>query len=257
MLININRMIIPLCGIGYAIRDRGGNCMSKLIDKSELSRFIQDGNTLLVGGFGLSGTPFTLIDELTTLGKRNLTIVSNNLGEEGKGLGKLLQTGCLKKAKGSYFTSNRDAVQAWSEGKLDIELVPQGTLAEAIRCGGAGIAGFYTKTAVGTDLAKGKEEKVFDGETYILEEAIKGDVSLIKALKADTKGNLIYDHTGRNFNAVMATAGTIVIAEVDEIVEVGELSPTEITTPHVYVDYLVLNEYEKIGGEYVGATGAN
>lgn len=231
--------------------------MSKLIDKSELSSFIKNGDTLLVGGFGLSGTPFTLIDELATLDKKDLTVVSNNLGEEGKGLGKLLHTGCLKKAKGSYFTSNRDAVQAWSEGKLEIELVPQGTLAESIRCGGAGIGGFYTKTAVGTDLAKGKEEKVFDGETYILEEAIKGDVSLIKALKADSRGNLIYDHTGRNFNAVMATAGKVVIAEVDEIVEVGELKPTEIMTPHVYVDYIVMNEYEKKGGEYVGATSTN
>lgn len=231
--------------------------MNKLIDKSEINKYIKDGDTLLVGGFGLSGTPFTLIDELAILGEKELTVVSNNLGEKDKGLGILLHTGSLKKAMGSYFTSNRDAVSEWSKGNLEIELIPQGTLAERIRCGGAGIAGFYTKTAAGTKLAEGKEEKVFDGETYILERAIKGDVSLVKALKADTLGNLIYDHTGRNFNPVMATAGKIVIAEVDEIVEVGELKPDEITTPHVYVDYLVMNEYEKIGGKYVVPTRSN
>lgn len=231
--------------------------MSKVIKKKALSKYIQNGDTLLVGGFGLSGTPFTLIDELATLDKRDLTVVSNNLGEKDKGLGILLHTGCLKKAVGSYFTSNRDAVNEWSRGNLEIELVPQGTLAERIRCGGAGIAGFYTKTAAGTKIAEGKEEKIFDGETYILERGIKGDVSLIKALKADTRGNLIYDHTGRNFNPVMATAGKTVIAEVDEMVEVGELDPLEITTPHVYVDYLVMNEYKKIGGKYVVPTGSN
>ncbi|WP_108721254.1 CoA transferase subunit A [Virgibacillus indicus] len=219
--------------------------MEKLIERSDILNFINNGDTLLVGGFGLSGTPLTLIDELAASDKKDLTIVSNNLGEEGRGLGKLLLSGCLKKAKGSYFTTNRDAVQAWSDGKLEIELIPQGTLAEAVRCGGAGIGGFYTKTAVGTKVAEGKEEKVFDGETYILERAIKGDVSLIKALKADTLGNLVYDHTGRNFNAVMATAGKIVIAEVDEIVEAGELDPLEIVTPHLYVDYIVKNKYVK------------
>lgn len=227
--------------------------MKKLIERSDFLKFINNGDTLLVGGFGLSGTPLTLIDELAASDKKDLTIVSNNLGEEGRGLGKLLLSGCLKKAKGSYFTTNRDAVQAWSDGKLEIELIPQGTLAEAVRCGGAGIGGFYTKTAVGTKIADGKEQKVFDGETYILEKAIKGDVSLIKALKADTLGNLVYDHTGRNFNAVMATAGDIVIAEVDEIVEAGVLDPLQIVTPHVYVDHVVLNKYEKKGGKYVGS----
>lgn len=225
--------------------------MNKLIDRSDALNYIKDGDTLLVGGFGLSGTPLTLLDELANSNIRDLTVVSNNLGEVGKGLGKLLVSGNLKKAVGSYFTTNRDAVEAWKEGKLEIELVPQGTLAEAIRCGGAGIGGFYTKTGIGTTLADGKEQKVFDGETYILEQAIKGDVSIIKALKADTLGNLIYDHTARNFNAVMATAGEIVIAEVDEIVEVGDLHPLEIVTPHVYVDHVVLNKYVKKGGVYV------
>lgn len=225
--------------------------MSKLIDKSEFLQYINDGDTLLVGGFGLSGTPLTLIDELAASSKKDLTVVSNNLGEEGKGLGKLLIGGNLKKAIGSYFTTNRDAVKAWTDGELEIDLIAQGTLAEAVRCGGAGIGGFYTKTAVGTKLAEGKEERVIDGEKYILEKAIKGDVSLIKALKADTLGNLIYDHTGRNFNAVMATASKIVIAEVDEIVEAGTFAPVEVQTPHLYVDYIVLGKYVKKGGKYV------
>lgn len=225
--------------------------MEKLISKEMLSQFVKDGDTLLVGGFGLSGTPLTLIDELAASGKKDLTIVSNSLGEAGKGLGKLLFTDSLKKIVGSYFTSNPDVVRIGKQINLEVELIPQGTMAEAIRCGGAGIAGFYTKTGVGTLLTEGKEERIFNGETYILQEAIRGDVALIKAFKADKLGNLIYDHTARNFNPAMATAADIVIAEVDEIVEVGELRPEEITTPHLYVDYVVLNEYKKIGGRYV------
>ena len=226
--------------------------MEKLISKEEFIQHINDGDILLVGGFGLSGTPLTLIDELADSSKKDLTVVSNNLGEQGKGLGKLLfKKGQLKKASGSYFTSNRDAVQAWTDGEIEIDLIPQGTLAEAVRCGGAGIGGFYTKTAVGTKLAEGKEEKEIDGEQYILEKAIKGDVSLIKALKADKLGNLVYDHTGLNLNGVMATAGKIVIAEVDEIVEVGDIPPSEVATPHVYVDYVVMSNYVKTGGKYV------
>ncbi|PKR77887.1 succinyl-CoA--3-ketoacid-CoA transferase [Halalkalibacillus sediminis] len=225
--------------------------MQKFIDYSQAISLIKDDDTLLVGGFGLSGTPLSLIDYLSESGKQRLTVISNNLGEVGKGLGKLLVTGNLRKACGSYFTTNRDAVKAWSEGDLEIELIPQGTLAEAIRCGGAGIGGFYTKTALGTDLAKGKEEKEIDGEKYILEKAIRGNVSIIKALKADTLGNLVYDNTARNFNAVMATASDIVIAEVDEIVEPGELEPLDIVTPHLFVDYVVKTEYVKKGGVYV------
>lgn len=231
--------------------------MEKLIEKEALSQFINDGDTLLVGGFGLSGTPLTLIDELAVSGKKNLTVVSNSLGEAGKGLGKLLFTDSLKKIRGSYFTSNPDVVRIGKQINLEVDLIPQGTMAEALRCGGAGIAGFYTRTAVGTKLAEGKEERVFDGETYILEEAIKGEVALVKALKADTLGNLVYDHTGRNFNPAMATAADIVIAEVDEIVEVGELKPEEITTPHLFVDYVVMNEYKKIGGKYVEPAKSN
>lgn len=225
--------------------------MKKRLNPADALQFIKSGDTLLVGGFGLSGTPLTLIDELVNSDKDNLTVISNNLGEEGKGLGKLLVAGKLKKAKGSYFTTNRDAVKAWSKGELEIELIPQGTLAEAIRCGGAGIGGFYTKTGAGTKLAEGKEEKVIDGESYIFEKAIKGDVAIIKALKADTLGNLIYDKTARNFNPVMATAAKVVIAEVDEIVEAGSFAPEEVVTPHLYVDHVVINQYVKKGGRYV------
>lgn len=231
--------------------------MKKLLKLEDFADLIKDGDKLLVGGFGLSGTPLSLIDEITTSGKRDLTVVSNNLGEKGKGLGKLLVSGNLKKAIGSYFTTNADAVNAWSKGELEIELVPQGTLAEAIRCGGAGIGGFYTKTAVGTKLAEGKHQMTFDDGDYILEKAIKGDVALIKALKADTFGNLIYDQTGRNFNPVMATAAKLVIAEVDEIVEAGEIKPEEIVTPHLFVDYVVVTKYVKQGGRYVEPATSN
>lgn len=224
----------------------------KLKTAEEAVQYIERGADVLVGGFGLCGSPFTLIDTITEQDHiKDLTIISNNLGEEGRGLGKLLISKQIKKAVGSYFTSNRDAVKAWKNGELEIELTPQGTLAEAIRAGGAGIAGFYTKTAVGTKLAEGKEIREFDGEQYLFVRGITADVALIKAWKADTMGNLIYSKTARNFNPMMATAGKLVIAEVDEIVEVGTFAPEEIVTPHNYVDILVINDrYEKVGGVY-------
>lgn len=225
--------------------------MNKLLNPEEAVKLIKTGDTLLVGGFGLSGSPLTLIDSLVEHSATDLTVVSNNLGEEGKGLGKLLLSNQLKKAVGSYFTTNRDAVKAWSKGELEIELVPQGTLAEALRAGGAGIAAFYTKTAVGTKIAENKETREFDGEQYILEKAIKGDVSIVKALKADKLGNLYYHKTAKNFNPVIATAGNIVIAEVDEIVETGDIKPEDIGTQHLFVDYVVVNKYIKKGGRYV------
>lgn len=184
----------------------------------------------------------TLIDALTEKDIYDLTIISNNVGEAGKGLGLLLRQGKLKKAVGSYFTSNREVAKWYNEGKLELELLPQGTFSEAIRAGGAGIGGFYTKTAVGTELAKGKETKVIDGETYLLEKPLKADVALVRARKADRKGNLVYYKTARNFNPMMASAAKYVIAEVDEIVEDGELSPEEIVTPHLYVDAIVQSE---------------
>ncbi|WHX98637.1 CoA transferase subunit A [Neobacillus sp. DY30] len=225
----------------------------KLKSAEDAIQWIKNGDRLLVGGFGLCGTPFTLIDTITESDHaRELTIISNNLGEAGKGLGKLLISKHIKKAIGSYFTSNRDAVKAWKSGELEIELIPQGTLAEAIRAGGAGIAGFYTKTAVGTKLAEGREEREFDGDRYLFVRGIKANVALIKAEKADTMGNLIYSKTARNFNPMMATAADLVIAEVDEIVEVGTFEAEQIVTPHSYVDIIVLNDrYEKIGGEYI------
>lgn len=232
-----------------------GEC-KKRISAKDAVKMIQKGDSLLVGGFGICGTPFTLIDTITESDHaRELTIISNNLGEAGKGLGKLLISKHIKKAIGSYFTTNRDAVKAWNNGELEIELIPQGSLAEAIRAGGAGIAGFYTKTGVGTEIAKGKEERDFEGETYIFVRGIRARLALIKADKADTMGNLVYARTARNFNPMMATAADIVIAEVDEIVEAGALDPEQIITPHNYVDYVVLNDrYEKIGGEYVERT---
>ncbi|MFJ8260412.1 CoA transferase subunit A [Rummeliibacillus sp. NPDC094406] len=225
----------------------------KQISAEEAIKMIQMGDRVLVGGFGICGTPFTLIDTITESDNaRELTIISNNLGEAGKGLGKLLTSKQIKKAVGSYFTTNRDAVKAWNNGELEIELIPQGSLAEAIRAGGAGIAGFYTKTGVGSKLAEGKEVRVFDGEEYLFVKGIKANVALIKADKADTMGNLVYSKTARNFNPMMATAADYVIAEVDEIVEVGTLDPEQIVTPHAYVDAVVLNDrYEKIGGEYI------
>ncbi|GAA0330901.1 hypothetical protein GCM10008967_21810 [Bacillus carboniphilus] len=230
---------------------------NKEMSPEDAISLLAESDTLLVGGFGLCGTPFTLIDAIARQTKAtNLTVISNNLGESGKGLGKLLQTGHLKKAVGSYFTSNRDAVKAWKNGELEIELIPQGTLAEAIRAGGAGIAGFYIKTAVGTQLAEGKEEKVFNGERYILIEGIRARVALIRAWKADTLGNLIYSKSARNFNPMMATAADLVIAEVDEIVPAGEFNPELVVTPHNYVDVLVTSRYEKLGGVYVERNGS-
>lgn len=227
--------------------------MDKIINSSEIRKYFKDGDIILTGGFGLSGTPLTIIDELLETDINNLTIVSNNLGDEGQGLHKLFMQGKIKKAIGSFFTINKEAVIAWSKGELEIDLLPQGTLAEAIRCGGAGIGGFYTKTAVGTELAIGKEEREIDGERYIFEKAIKGDIAIIKAAKADRLGNLVYYTTARNFNPMMATAAKIVIAEVDEIVEVGELDPEYIVTPHAYVDYMIQSNYSKVGRNYVEA----
>lgn len=203
---------------------------------------VKDGDILMVGGFGLIGAPLSLIDHITTVDLKDLTVISNNVGEAGKGLGLLLDQGKLKKAVGSYFTSNREVAKWYNAGKLELDLLPQGTLSEAIRAGGAGLGGFYTKTGVGTDLAKGKETKEIDGETYLFEKALKADVALIRAHKADKLGNLVYYKTARNFNPMMATAAKYVIAEVDEIVEPGELNPEEVATQHLYVDKIVLAE---------------
>ena len=200
---------------------------------------IKNGDTLLVGGFGLIGAPLTLIEGLTQKDVKDLTIVSNNLGESGKGLGLLLNQNKIKHGIGSYFTSNRDVGVKYQQGEIELTLLPQGTLSEALRAGGAGIGGFYTKTAVGTELAKGKEVREIDGEMYVLEKPIKGNVAIIRAYKADKLGNLVYYKTARNFNPLMATAADYVIVEVDEIVEVGELDSEAIVTPHLFIDAIV------------------
>lgn len=200
---------------------------------------VKNGDVILVGGFGLVGSPLTLIEGLTKLDVRDLTIVSNNLGESGKGLGKLLNQKKIRKGIGSYFTSNRDVGEAYKRGEIQLELNPQGTLAERIRAGGAGIPAFYTTTSHGTNLAEGKEEREFNGKSYVMETGLRGNVALIRAYKADTLGNLVYYKTARNFNPMMAAAADYVIAEVDEIVETGELDPECIVTPHLYVDAIV------------------
>lgn len=216
--------------------------MNKIITPAEAIKRVQSGHIVMVGGFGLVGAPLTLIEELTKRDVRELTIISNNLGEPGKGLGILLRQGKIKKAIGSYFTSNREVGEHYNQGDLEIQLLPQGTLSESIRAGGAGIGGYYTKTGVGTELAKGKEVREINGELYLFEPALRADVALIKAAKADRLGNLVYYKTARNFNPMMATAADHVIAEVDEIVEPGELSSEEIVTPHLYVDVIVKSQ---------------
>ncbi|MGG1663686.1 CoA transferase subunit A [Brevibacillus sp. NRS-1366] len=213
--------------------------MAKIVDVNQAISMIQSGQTLMVGGFGLTGSPLTLIDALEQSNVTGLTIISNNLGEPNKGLGKLAKKNKVKKAIGSFFTSNIDVVKANKAGEIEIELLPQGTLAEAIRAGGAGIGAFYVLAGVGTQLSQNKETRLIKEKHYLYQESLKADVALIKAHKADKLGNLIYRKSAGNFNSIMATAASTVIVEVDEIVEVGQLSPKEIITPHLYVDYLV------------------
>jgi 3-oxoacid CoA-transferase A subunit len=215
--------------------------MKAVLSPGEAVAAIAPGDTVMVGGFGLIGAPLRLIAALLDApGARDLTIVSNNVGEPGRGLGRLLLQGGIRRAIGSYLTSNPDAVNAHLEGRLEVELLPQGTMAEAIRAGGAGIGGFYVRTAVGTLLAEGREHREIDGQTYLFQRSLRADVALVRATIADELGNLSYTRTAQNFNPDMATAARHVIAEVDEIVPVGELAPDQVDTPHVYVDRLVL-----------------
>ncbi|MFL0574173.1 CoA transferase subunit A [Priestia megaterium] len=212
----------------------------------EAIRDIQDGATLIVGGFGLCGIPEKAILAIRDKGVKDLTIVSNNCGVDDWGLGLLLANKQIKKMISSYVGENKIFEQQFLSGELEVELVPQGTLAERIRAGGAGIPGFYTATGVGTTIAEGKEHKTFNGRTYILEQGIVGDFSLVKAWKADPLGNLVYRKTSRNFNPLAAMAGKITIAEVEENVELGALNPDKIHTPSIYVQRVLLGEnYEK------------
>ncbi|AJK89675.1 CoA transferase subunit A [Lysinibacillus fusiformis] len=207
---------------------------------------IKDGDMLAVGGFGLCGIPEKAIAALVQKGTKDLTVVSNNCGVDDWGLGLLLANKQIKKMVASYVGENKIFEQQFLSGELEVELTPQGTLAERLRAGGAGIPGFYTATGVGTPIAEGKEVKVFDGKDYILEKGITADFALVKAWKADKLGNLVYRKTSRNFNPLAAMAGKITIAEVEEIVEVGELDPDHIHTPGVFIQRVLLGEsYEK------------
>ena len=213
--------------------------MDKLLTAEEAIRHICDGDRIMIGGFGLRGCPDELVDELVRSNKKELTIVSNDLGSPNQGLGRLLTNGQIKGLIGSYYNWNPEAIEAYNKGEISVTLVPQGTLAESMRAAGMGIPAYYTPTSAGTDLEKGKEVREFNGRKYVLEEAIHTDVALIRAKKADTLGNLVYSKTARNFNPVMAMAATYTIAEVDEIVEPGELDPEERVTPHIYVNAIV------------------
>jgi 3-oxoacid CoA-transferase subunit A len=210
--------------------------MNKVFANADDAIFdIQDGATLMVGGFGLCGIPENLIAALVRKGIKNLNTISNNMGVDEFGLGLLLQKGQIKSHKGSYVGENRLFEELVLAGKLDLELVPQGTFAERIRAGGAGIPAFFTPTGVGTVIAEGKEVREFDGRQYVMERWLRADFSLIKAWKGDKWGNLIYRKTARNFNPMIATAGKVTIAEVEELVEPGELPPDQVHTPSVYV----------------------
>ena len=207
--------------------------------EAALDGLLFDGMTIMAGGFGLCGIPEELIMAIRDSGVKNLTVISNNAGVDDFGLGVLLQTRQVKKMISSYVGENKEFERQYLAGELELEFNPQGTLAERSRAGGAGIAGFYTKTGVGTVIADGKEHKVFNGETYILETGLVADLSIVKAWKGDTQGNLIYRKTARNFNPNMATAGKVTVAEVEELVDVGAMDPDSIHTPGIFVSRVV------------------
>lgn len=206
---------------------------------------LEDGMTVVSGGFGICGIPENLIKEIYRKETKELTVVSNNCGIEDYGLGILLPKRQIKKMVASYVGENGEFERQLMANELEVELTPQGTLAEKIRAGGAGIPAFYTATGVGTLVAEGKNHKTYNGREYILEEAIVGDFAIVKAWKADRHGNLVYRKTARNFNPMVATAGKITVVEVEELVEVGDLDPDEIHTPGIYVDRLILGTFEK------------
>ncbi|MDZ4103948.1 MAG: CoA transferase subunit A [Hydrogenophaga sp.] len=206
-----------------------------------LKDIVADGQLFAVGGFGLCGIPEALIDALRDSGKKNLTVISNNAGVDGFGLGKLLETRQITKMISSYVGENKEFERQYLAGELQLEFTPQGTLAEKLRAGGAGIPAFFTKTGVGTIVAEGKELREFDGETYVMERALVPDVSLVKAWRADTSGNLQFRFTARNFNPAVAMAGKICVVEVEEIVEKGAIAPDDVHLPGIYVHRLVLN----------------
>ena len=208
---------------------------------SALAGIVKDGQLLAVGGFGLCGIPEALIDALQATGVKNLTVISNNAGVDGFGLGKLLNTRQIKKMISSYVGENKEFERQYLAGELELEFTPQGTLAEKLRAGGAGIPAFFTKTGVGTIVAEGKETREFDGEVYVMERALLPQVALVKAWKADKSGNLVFRRTARNFNPAAAMAGQTTVVEVEEIVETGSLDPDAVHLPGIYVHRIVLN----------------
>jgi 3-oxoacid CoA-transferase subunit A len=210
---------------------------------SALAGVIQDGQTIAVGGFGLCGIPEALIAALRDSGVTGLTAISNNAGVDGFGLGQLLTTRQIKKMIASYVGENKEFERQFLAGELELEFTPQGTLAEKLRAGGCGIPAFFTKTGVGTLVAEGKEVREFDGEQYVMERSLVADVSLVKAWKADTTGNLIYRKTARNFNPSVAMAGKITIVEVEHLVEAGEIEPDQVHTPGIFVHRIVVNAH--------------
>ncbi len=213
--------------------------------KEALDGLLFDGMLIAAGGFGLCGIPELLIAAIRDAGTKNITVASNNAGVDGFGLGQLLETRQIKKMISSYVGENAEFMRQYLSGELELEFNPQGTLAERMRAGGAGIPGFYTKTGVGTVIAEGKEHKDFDGQTYILERGIVADLSIVKAWKADDTGNLVFRKTARNFNPPAATCGKVCVAEVEEIVPRGSLDPDKIHLPGIYVHRIIQGEHEK------------
>ncbi len=211
-----------------------------------LDSLLFDGMTIVAGGFGLCGIPENLIEALRDSNVRDLTVISNNAGVDEFGLGLLLRTRQIRKMISSYVGENKEFARQYLAGELELEFNPQGTLAERIRAGGAGIPAFYTKTGVGTSVAQGKEERVFNGERYLMETGLFADLALVKAWKADSKGNLLFRKTARNFNPIAATAAKVTVVEVEELVEVGKIDPDQVHTPGIYVDRILTGQsFEK------------
>jgi 3-oxoacid CoA-transferase subunit A len=208
---------------------------------SALAGIVKDGQTIAVGGFGLCGIPEALIEALRDSGVKNLTAISNNAGVDGFGLGQLLTTRQIRKMIASYVGENKEFERQYLAGELELEFTPQGTLAEKLRAGGAGIPAFFTKTGVGTIVAEGKEVREFDGEQYVMERSLLADVSLVKAYMADKVGNLVFRKTARNFNPNVAMAGKVTVVEVEKLVEVGEIDPDDVHTPSIFVHRIVVN----------------
>ncbi|MBA1279416.1 CoA transferase subunit A [Stutzerimonas stutzeri] len=217
--------------------------MNKLYPSAQqaLDGLIEDGMTLAVGGFGLCGIPEALIEALRDTGKKDLTVISNNAGVDGFGLGVLLETRQVRKMISSYVGENKEFERQYLAGELELEFTPQGTLAEKLRAGGSGIPAFYTRTGYGTLIAEGKETRQFKGEWYVMEESLTADIALVKAYKADKAGNLVFNKTARNFNPLAAMAGKVCVVEVDELVETGELDPDQIHLPGIYVQRIIHN----------------